>query len=78
MRYEILTENLKVVEKESATLGWPSETVIPIDANHRSMCWFTHEDEPRFQPVWTSLECLVSKAASECTIIRPHSHGPIN
>ncbi|KAK5660882.1 hypothetical protein OQA88_12253 [Cercophora sp. LCS_1] len=44
-----------VVDKQSATLGWPGETKIPIDGDHRAMCRFSHVDESRFRPVWTSL-----------------------
>lgn len=56
--------NCKVVEIESATLGWPDETCIAIDGNHRSMCWFTKEDELRFNPVWASINQMVSQARS--------------
>jgi hypothetical protein len=52
------------VEPESATLGWSGEICIPIDGNHRSICWFTEEDEPRFRPVWTSINQMVSQVNS--------------
>ncbi|KAH6950863.1 ankyrin repeat protein [Fusarium avenaceum] len=53
-----------VVSRDSAVLGIPNESVIPMDANHRTICRFTRHDEPRFNPVrsiLTELERLASK-----------------
>ncbi|XWW98067.1 hypothetical protein V2A60_006063 [Cordyceps javanica] len=48
--------NCLVVNKDSATLGWPDETRIGVDGNHRSICRFSSAEEPRFRPVWTNLK----------------------
>ncbi|RYP47753.1 hypothetical protein DL768_006221 [Monosporascus sp. mg162] len=56
--------NCKVVETESATLGWRNETRTGINGNHRSMVRFTGEDEGRFKPVWVCISKMVSQAIS--------------
>jgi hypothetical protein len=53
---------VKVVDADSATLGWPDEVRIPIDGNHRTMCRFADIDELRFKPVWTSIRQMASQA----------------
>ena len=64
---------MKVVDTESATLGWPKETAIPLDGNHRSMCWFTDAEEPTFQLVWTCIESMVTKFRDKCEYLSLHS-----
>ncbi|KAJ4319205.1 hypothetical protein N0V84_006487 [Fusarium piperis] len=38
-----------VVNRDSAVLGIPAEKSIPMDGNHRTICRFTRDEEPRFQ-----------------------------
>ncbi|KAI0537057.1 hypothetical protein GGR58DRAFT_473302 [Xylaria digitata] len=52
----------KVLETESATLDWPSETRIAANGNHLSMVWFTEDHEPRFEPVWMCINEMASNA----------------
>lgn len=45
----------QVVDQNSATLGWPGEIVVPIDANHRNICRFTGEKDHRIAPVLSNV-----------------------
>ncbi|KAI0133837.1 ankyrin repeat protein [Xylariales sp. AK1849] len=54
--------NALVVGKESATLGWPQETCIALNANHRSMCWSTHLLAPVFQHTAQCIAHMTSNA----------------
>lgn len=46
----------QVVDQNSATLGWPGEIVVPIDANHRNICRFTGEKDHRIAPVLSNIK----------------------
>lgn len=43
------------MDQDSATLGWPGEIVVPIDGNHRNICRFTGEGDPRIAPVISNI-----------------------
>ncbi|KAJ0123855.1 hypothetical protein J7T55_012326 [Diaporthe amygdali] len=45
-----------VVDQDSATLGWPGEIIVPIDGNHRNICRFTGERDPRIAPVLSNIQ----------------------
>ncbi|KAI2637009.1 hypothetical protein GGS26DRAFT_546781 [Hypomontagnella submonticulosa] len=51
--------NCIVVDKDSATLGIPTETVIALDGDHRSICRFSNIDAKQFGPVKTRLDSLI-------------------
>lgn len=52
----------KIVEEDSATLGWPSETTIPVEGDHRTICHFGSVDERRYRCVWANLKILAGEA----------------
>ncbi|KAM0813696.1 putative Ankyrin repeat protein [Seiridium cardinale] len=56
--------NTLVVGKESATLGWPQEICVPLNANHRSMCWSTSLHEPGFQHIARYITQMASEATA--------------
>ncbi|KAI8623314.1 hypothetical protein F5Y19DRAFT_459002 [Xylariaceae sp. FL1651] len=56
--------NSRVVEEDSAVLGFPNEVVIPIKGDHRSICRFESIDEPRYRCVWTNLQNIAGSVAS--------------
>ncbi|KAI0387620.1 hypothetical protein F5Y04DRAFT_8385 [Hypomontagnella monticulosa] len=51
--------NCVVVDKASAIIGIPSETVIPLDGDHRNICRFSDMDAKQFSPVRTRLDSLI-------------------
>lgn len=51
---------LQVVDEDSATLGFPNEITIGLDADHRSMCRFDREDSQAFAAVWRPIRDMVN------------------
>ncbi|KAL1860723.1 hypothetical protein Daus18300_009066 [Diaporthe australafricana] len=45
-----------VVDRDSATLGWHNEIVVPIDGNHRNICRFSGPKDPRITPVLSNIK----------------------
>ncbi|KAM7210098.1 ankyrin repeat protein [Rhypophila decipiens] len=60
--------NSLVVEKDSATLGIPTETAIPLDGDHRDICRFSDMEEKRLKPIKQRLEVLAREAVKQVTI----------
>ncbi|KAI1076580.1 hypothetical protein F5B20DRAFT_555609 [Whalleya microplaca] len=56
--------NCVVVEKNSATLGISTETVISLERDHRTMCRFSDIDANQFGPIKARLEELVKHSRS--------------
>ncbi|KAH8649154.1 hypothetical protein BX600DRAFT_110749 [Xylariales sp. PMI_506] len=57
--------NNRVVDEESAILGFPNEVTIALKGDHRSICRFEAIDEPRYRCVWTNLQNMSGRAANE-------------
>ncbi|KAG9231275.1 NACHT and WD domain-containing protein, variant [Amylocarpus encephaloides] len=55
---------LLIVEKESAVLGYPQETSIPLNADHHNLCKF----ESRGDPNYTSVKNLIKHWASKISL----------
>ncbi|KAI2633761.1 hypothetical protein GGS26DRAFT_554645 [Hypomontagnella submonticulosa] len=55
-----------VVDKDSATLGLPGtrEKQIALDANHRNICKFDNEEDPRYQQVADNIVKMINDAGS--------------
>lgn len=60
------TDHYQVVDKGSATLGLPGtrEKQIPVDADHRQICKFNSERDPRYQQVADNIISLMSEAVT--------------
>jgi protein SERAC1 len=59
--------NQRVVEEDSAVLGFPDEVTIGIKGNHRTMCRFDSIDEQRYRCVWTNIQNLAGSASNPST-----------
>lgn len=46
----------KVVNEGSATLSYPTEIVVGLDANHRTICKFSSEESSVYKDVVQQLE----------------------
>ncbi|KAH8747004.1 ankyrin repeat protein [Hyaloscypha finlandica] len=55
--------NCRVVEEESAVLGFPDEVAIPIKGDHRTICRFEAHDEQKYRKVWTNLQNMAGSAS---------------
>lgn len=55
--------NQRVVDEDSAVLGFPDEVSIGITGNHRTMCRFDSIDEQRYRCVWTNIQNLAGSAS---------------
>lgn len=56
--------NQRVVDEDSAVLGFPDEVSIGIPGNHRSMCRFDSINEQRYRCVWTNIQNLAGSASN--------------
>ena len=55
--------SILIVEKQSAVLGYPGETIIPLDADHRNMCKFPSNQDPAYITVRDILAGVVANAS---------------
>ncbi|POS74959.1 ankyrin repeat protein [Diaporthe helianthi] len=56
--------NQRVVDEDSAVLGFPDEVTIGIKGTHRTMCRFESIDEQRYRCVWTNIQNLAGSASN--------------
>ncbi|KKY33581.1 putative nacht-ank domain protein transcript variant [Diaporthe ampelina] len=56
--------NQRVVDDDSAVLGFPDEVSIGITGNHRTMCRFNSINEQRYRCVWTNIQNLAGSASN--------------
>ncbi|PWW73473.1 hypothetical protein C7212DRAFT_220039, partial [Tuber magnatum] len=49
-----------VVDKDSAILDLPNERPVPVNANHREICRFSHAKSEKYRPVWVAISDMVS------------------
>ena len=45
---------------DSAILDLPNERPIPVNANHREICKFSHAKSEKYRPVWVAISDMVS------------------
>ncbi len=49
----------KIVDKESARLGFPNEIAVGvIEADHRMICKFNDKDSQRYRHIWQATQML--------------------
>ncbi|KAI1765268.1 hypothetical protein GGR53DRAFT_490515 [Hypoxylon sp. FL1150] len=62
-----------IVSQDSAILGLPGtrEKQIPLDADHRQICKFSSEEDPRYRQVADNISKMVSDACSPQTCSSP-------
>ena len=65
--------SILIVEKQSAVLGYPGETIIPLDADHRNMCKFPSNQDPAYITVRDILAGIVANASE--AIVPRGDHG---
>jgi hypothetical protein len=53
-----------VVDKASAVMGYPSETPMPLSANHHDVCKFTSPQDPNYISVVGALRSVASSVVS--------------
>ena len=51
-----------VISRESALLNISNEMAIPIDTDHRAMCRFSDQNDPRFRPVLLAVSSAIKTA----------------
>ncbi|KAG0124311.1 Alpha/Beta hydrolase protein [Tuber indicum] len=49
-----------VVDMDSAILDLPNERPVPVNANHRDICKFSHAKSEKYRPVWVAISDMVS------------------
>ncbi|KAI0444937.1 hypothetical protein F4803DRAFT_560587 [Xylaria telfairii] len=61
-----------VVDPKSAVLGLPGtrERQIPVDADHRGICKFASDEDPRYRLVENNIEQMVANATSSASFQR--------
>lgn len=52
-------KSVKVLEKNSSTLGYPNETSQPLNADHHEVCKFTSPEDANYQSVIGALRSVV-------------------
>jgi hypothetical protein len=57
--------NIMIVEKDSATLGWPAENTTPMNTNHRDICKFDRASDPSYRTVRNILASITAKLSKE-------------
>ncbi|KAL9118378.1 MAG: hypothetical protein Q9187_005078 [Circinaria calcarea] len=62
--------NNLIVDKSSALLNLPNERLLPIDADHRTICKFSGEDSQKYRPVWKALAKIAGPDGSDSEIQR--------
>ena len=68
--YETLQSNLfvsnaMVVEKTSATLGYPHERIALLNADHRGVCKFDQPSDPNYKTLRNALSTTVDAIVAE-------------
>jgi hypothetical protein len=63
--------NCRVVEEDSAVLGFPNEVAIAMKGNHKTICRFGAVHDPRYRIVWTNLQSMSGSAAHESLLPLP-------
>ncbi|KAK8048410.1 hypothetical protein PG994_010140, partial [Apiospora phragmitis] len=61
-------KSVKVLEKNSSTLGYPNETSQPLNADHHEVCKFTSPEDPNYQSVIGALRSVVQPDYEEADI----------
>ncbi|KAJ9156533.1 ankyrin [Pleurostoma richardsiae] len=56
--------NSPIVDKDSAVLNIPNERLIPMRANHRTICQFPNEDSQEYLLVKEALEAIIEQTSS--------------
>ncbi|KAK8026590.1 hypothetical protein PG991_003646 [Apiospora marii] len=59
LRTSIGPKSVKVLEKNSSTLGYPNETSQPLNADHHEVCKFASPEDPNYQSVLGALRSVV-------------------
>ncbi|RPA89570.1 hypothetical protein L873DRAFT_1754902 [Choiromyces venosus 120613-1] len=54
-----------VVNMDSAILNLPNERRIPVNANHREICKFSHANSQKYSPVWLAIWDIVSSISPD-------------
>lgn len=52
----------QVVDEDSAILGVPREVIIPINADHRSMCRFFSANSQKYFPINSAIVEMANRA----------------
>ncbi|KAK7534407.1 hypothetical protein IWX49DRAFT_638774 [Phyllosticta citricarpa] len=52
---------IKILEKESSVLGYPSEISIPLDADHHDVCKFSSPQDSNYKTVLNTLKDIMSR-----------------
>jgi hypothetical protein len=61
------TESLGViVDRESATLGYPNESIALLNANHRGVCRFNSKGNESYQTLRNALASTVNEIITKC------------
>ncbi|KAK8872740.1 nacht and wd domain protein [Apiospora arundinis] len=58
-------KSVKVLEKNSSTLGYPNETSQPLNADHHEVCKFASPNDPNYQSVIGALRSVVQPDCKE-------------
>ncbi|KAF3056227.1 Protein SERAC1 [Daldinia childiae] len=70
--------NKIVVERHSATLGYPNEEIIAMNADHRELCKFNSPADPNYRilrnALHTAADMLRSLPLQNVTPLQPHIH----
>lgn len=74
--YETELSNLVVtqaviVDKSSATLGFPNEKCYPLNADHRGVCKFHLQTDPNYQTLRNSFSATIDKILFDSNITFP-------
>ncbi|KAI6494410.1 hypothetical protein MCOR11_005835 [Pyricularia oryzae] len=73
--------NKIVVEKDSATLGYPGEEIAALDADHRQVCKFETSANPNFKTLrnalLTSVDLIRAASGQDTAATAPTAHPPI-
>ena len=62
---DILISNTIVVDKGSATLGYPHERIALLNADHRGMCKFDGPSDPNYKTIRNAFSATISSINSE-------------
>ncbi|KAI1091825.1 WD40-repeat-containing domain protein [Rostrohypoxylon terebratum] len=60
--------NKIVVERHSATLGYPEEEIVAMNADHRQLCKFDNPNDPNYKLLRNALHRIVDALRSSPTI----------
>lgn len=48
LRTNLIVKTVMIVDENSAILGYPTERVLSLNADHRNMCKFGSKDDPNY------------------------------